>query len=228
MHRIRLTTPHAVVLAAAFAAAGLFGGVAFAGGQQFSDVGPSHPFFDEIERFGGAGISGGYADGTYRPATPVSRAAMAAFMTRGLTSVGSSTETSSVLLSSASTIVNTVVFTVPGADGGAQHLVVDASATWTMDSATKADACSDADTEPCVFGIGIYHNGVLIQETFGRVTTGDDGGTLSVHALIPDVTSGINTNVTLRATRETNLQSGDVRILNRQLIVRSAPFIEGT
>ncbi len=48
----------------------------------FSDVGPSHPFCDEISWLIGAGITSGYDDGTYRPTAQVSRAAMAAFLYR--------------------------------------------------------------------------------------------------------------------------------------------------
>jgi len=48
----------------------------------FSDVGVSHPFFDEIEWMADTNISTGYDDGTYRPSEPVTRQAMSAFMQR--------------------------------------------------------------------------------------------------------------------------------------------------
>jgi hypothetical protein len=48
----------------------------------FRDVGPNHPFFDEVEWVAGAGIAGGYADGTYRPSATVTRQSMAAFLFR--------------------------------------------------------------------------------------------------------------------------------------------------
>jgi hypothetical protein len=48
----------------------------------FSDVPPSHPFYDEIEWMAASGLSGGYADGTFRGAEPVSRQALAAFLYR--------------------------------------------------------------------------------------------------------------------------------------------------
>lgn len=48
----------------------------------FTDVPASHPFFDEISEVAGACVAGGYADGTYRPADPVTRQAMAAFLSR--------------------------------------------------------------------------------------------------------------------------------------------------
>jgi hypothetical protein len=48
----------------------------------FSDVSAAHPFFEEIEWMAEAGVSEGYSDGTFRPGTAVSRAAMAAFLQR--------------------------------------------------------------------------------------------------------------------------------------------------
>jgi hypothetical protein len=50
--------------------------------QPFSDVPPSHPFFDDIAWAASEGIAGGFEDGTYRPSLPVSRQAMAAFLYR--------------------------------------------------------------------------------------------------------------------------------------------------
>jgi hypothetical protein len=52
-------------------------------GPTFVDVGPSHPFYADVEWMAAEGISTGYQPGpTYRPADPVSRAAMSAFMYR--------------------------------------------------------------------------------------------------------------------------------------------------
>jgi streptogramin lyase len=49
----------------------------------FTDVGPSHPFFDEIQWMAAKDVSTGYQPGpTYRPDLPVSRQAMSAFMHR--------------------------------------------------------------------------------------------------------------------------------------------------
>ncbi len=48
----------------------------------FSDVPVGHPFFKEIEWMSATGISHGNVDGTYGPAAPVSRQAMAAFLYR--------------------------------------------------------------------------------------------------------------------------------------------------
>jgi hypothetical protein len=48
----------------------------------FTDVGTSHPFFAEIEWMNDREITTGYPDDTYRPAAPVTRGAMAAFIYR--------------------------------------------------------------------------------------------------------------------------------------------------
>jgi DNA-binding beta-propeller fold protein YncE len=48
----------------------------------FSDVGPGHPFLDDITWMVQQGITSGYEDGTFRPSAPVSRQAMAAFLYR--------------------------------------------------------------------------------------------------------------------------------------------------
>jgi Tol biopolymer transport system component len=49
----------------------------------FADVGPSHPFFREIEFMADRGVTTGFQPGpTYRPSSPVTRQAMSAFMQR--------------------------------------------------------------------------------------------------------------------------------------------------
>ncbi|MBK8463876.1 MAG: S-layer homology domain-containing protein [Nigerium sp.] len=48
----------------------------------FTDVTPSTPFYKEMTWLQSRGITTGYPDGTFRPADPVNRDAMAAFMYR--------------------------------------------------------------------------------------------------------------------------------------------------
>jgi S-layer homology domain len=48
----------------------------------FSDVGTSHPFCKEIKWMKDRRVSTGFSDGTYRPADPVTRQAMSAFLFR--------------------------------------------------------------------------------------------------------------------------------------------------
>lgn len=51
-------------------------------GSVFSDVGPNHPFANEIRWASHHGLVDGYPDGTFRPGAVVSRQAMAAFLHR--------------------------------------------------------------------------------------------------------------------------------------------------
>ena len=52
------------------------------GGHQFSDVPQSHPFHHDIDWMAANGIANGFDDGTYRPAEPLTRQAVAAFIHR--------------------------------------------------------------------------------------------------------------------------------------------------
>jgi hypothetical protein len=48
----------------------------------FTDVGTGHPFFADVEWMAEVEITSGYEDGTFRPAAPVTRQAMSAFLFR--------------------------------------------------------------------------------------------------------------------------------------------------
>jgi hypothetical protein len=48
----------------------------------FPDVPPAHPFCTDVSWASSEGIASGYGDGTFRPADPVSRASMTAFLYR--------------------------------------------------------------------------------------------------------------------------------------------------
>jgi hypothetical protein len=61
---------------------GSFEGPAEVCAPAFSDVSAAHPFFEEICWLDQAGITAGYADGSFGASNPVSRQAMAAFLYR--------------------------------------------------------------------------------------------------------------------------------------------------
>jgi hypothetical protein len=50
--------------------------------QTFSDVGPNHPFYEEVEWLYDFGVLLGYPDGTFRPGAAVTRQSMASFLYR--------------------------------------------------------------------------------------------------------------------------------------------------
>jgi hypothetical protein len=121
-------SPRLRLLVAGFAAlvlsAALGGGLALAGGQVFTDVSSTHPFVDEIEAIGGAGISTGFPDGTYRPGEPVSRGAMAAFMGRGFGRLAFADPEGSVSASGASFVELASATMTAGATGSGGGLVL--------------------------------------------------------------------------------------------------------
>jgi hypothetical protein len=51
-------------------------------GAPFRDVGPAHPFVADIAWMAEQGLTTGYADGTFRPATPITRQSAAALLHR--------------------------------------------------------------------------------------------------------------------------------------------------
>jgi hypothetical protein len=61
---------------------GAYEGPAAACSPTFPDVGATHPFFVEVCWLAQSGITGGYPNGTFQPANPISRQAMAAFLHR--------------------------------------------------------------------------------------------------------------------------------------------------
>lgn len=83
MSRSRFVVRRLLPVAGIALLASLLGNSLAFANHSFSDVSDSHPFHEEISAIRQAGITNGYGDGTYRPAEPVSRAAMAAFMGRG-------------------------------------------------------------------------------------------------------------------------------------------------
>ncbi len=71
-------------MAGAFLVLAALAGTAGASVPSFHDVPTTHPFHEEIGALASGGIALGYPGGTYRPAAPITRQAMAAFLVRGL------------------------------------------------------------------------------------------------------------------------------------------------
>ena len=214
----RLAVAAAVLVLVAFAT-----GVATAGGP-FTDVGNTHPFKDEITEFAQVGITAGYPDGSYRGGSPVTRQAMAAFMVRGLPRLAYATSSQLFTVGVSQITLLTVTYDVPGAPGANQRLVIHGTTSWRANATSKANACDNAASQACEFTVGIYDGGNLLTQTVGRVTTGFDGGTMTVHAVVPNAPTGSTRTLTLRATPGQNLQSASLQLTDRQLIVSNVPF----
>jgi hypothetical protein len=202
----------------------LLSAVAWAGGQTFTDVGETHPFFDEIEQFAEAGISSGFDDGSYRPGQAVSRQAMAAFMTRGLgqariASAGTDLATGNPNVAVSALTMNDV--NVPGEAGSTQYLWITGNLTWSIDG-TKAQACDNV-TIVCAFRVEIVVNGTAQNGGIGRIVADRDGGTITVQALVT-VGTATQQDVVLRITPLANVEAGELQVDDRQLAVMSVPF----
>ena len=93
--------------------------------QRFSDVPPTHPFYEEIEQLGDGCVSGGYPDGTFRPGSALTRQAEAAFIAR---SAGIAQHQKDTGWSGGSNEV-TLTFTTPSIPGCNQYVLVNAHAS---------------------------------------------------------------------------------------------------
>jgi hypothetical protein len=179
-------------------AAGL-GGAAYAS-HQFSDVSNGHPFHEEIAAIADAGITTGFEDGTYRPSQPVSRGAMAAFMSRGfsrvVTATSSETMTSNVVVP-----IVSVEIEPPGTPEGSGYVVVTGTGqvsagtgcpctvryTISTDTSLGADFVHTTVGAPGEIAVG--YEGLAVQEVFSV-----DGGAfttfnLNVQVLDSDATA---------------------------------------
>lgn len=214
-----------ITAAAGLLVAGLMGAVAGAGGT-FPDVGPTHPFVDEIEQFAGAGISAGYNDGTFRPGEPVTRQSMAAFMTRGLGQAAISE--AGFTIQSGAPLSTTVVrdledVVVPGSAsaGGTQYLWISANLTWSIPGTFDA-ACTN-NTLVCAIRMDIFVDGTLENGAIDRITSDRDGGVMSAQSLVA-LPAGSTHDIELRFSPASNVANGAVDISDRQLAVMSVPF----
>jgi hypothetical protein len=112
----RLWRRATAALALAAVAALAFPLASQAGSGSFTDVGPSNIFFANIEEVADAGVAGGYPDGTYKPSAPVTRQAMAAFLSRAGSSAGQVSGASllSNITSTSFANTRTIAVDVPG------------------------------------------------------------------------------------------------------------------
>ena len=117
--------------------------LSWAGGGPFTDVGNSHPFVEEIAEVAGAGVARGFDDGSYRPSQPVTRQAMAAFLSRAGSSVAqvSGASQASPLTSTSFTTVRTAFVSVPGTDTTTQRVHVRGNVSIADSTPTGCNPC---------------------------------------------------------------------------------------
>lgn len=218
--------PKALLAAVALVAA--LAGAAGAGAgatQAFSDVGATHPFRAEIEQFADAGISSGYPDGTFRPGTPVSRQAMAAFLTRGLPSVMVAWDDALGPFGAPDGLRPLVArsATLPWGEGATQHVIVRGTVDWKVDR-TLAQACSTQANGSCGFQLSIRSGGEVRATSNTRITGDWDGGTAVVEAVfaVPD---GGDFAPALYFQASGDVLDDSVLVHQAQLTTETVPFV---
>lgn len=146
----------------------------------FSDVPNSHPFHDQIGDMAASCVSTGYSDGTYRPSDEISRQAMAAFLSRGLTRAYQSTTVGSPFEpfgDNTDVTLATMDITTPDVGGGCSfdvHLTGWAS---LLTNETYADACNSSF---CNLNLELRADGSPLNNTLLRLSGDDGGGNLSL------------------------------------------------
>jgi hypothetical protein len=146
----------------------------------FRDVSPRYVHAPGIEDLVEAGITKGCATGRYCPNDPVTRGAMASFLTRaGAQAYGAASATT---LAAGTGNVNGVPVTLDvtsaGESGGTQHAALHGSVTVTV---TADQANTDCTTTPCEVEAYIYRaRGEVVGPRSFATVGGDAGSSISL------------------------------------------------
>ena len=152
--------------------------------HQFNDVPTTHPFHDAISAVADAGITTGFPDGGFHPSAAVTRQAMAAFLERGLSRIGTNNWSASISLAPDALTPLTGVFLDAGATGEGTGFV-------QLIGTVQIAAITPSQC-PCLVGVYIVDldSGSVIGETALDVHSGvNEGGysqaTATVQAVVP-------------------------------------------
>jgi hypothetical protein len=177
----------------------LAGGTGAWASHQFNDVPTDSQFHNAIAAIRGAGITTGFPDGGYHPNEPVTRAAMAAFMSRGFGRVGFDEDTINLDEddhNTPTTITDTAI--TAGATGSGGGFV--------QVSGTATAGATDADSDcPCLVFLSIFDGTTTLGSVSGVLSQsdlvfGDQASlTLSTTAVFP-IAAGATRTYRLRGT----------------------------
>jgi hypothetical protein len=162
------------------------GGAAWAS-HQFSDVGNSHPFHDEIAAIVDGCVAGGFSDDTYRPNDPVSRQAMAAFLSRGLGQVEVADGETATLPGNlvgeitAPLTLATIDVEIPTVGECSQYVELSGRASVDIPG-LKADLCTAAR---CTVWLELYEGETLLGTAEGVLSGDFDVDVMTVDAVVP-------------------------------------------
>jgi hypothetical protein len=193
--------------------------------HSFDDVPDASPHHADITAIKNAGITAGCNPPTnnlYCPDTAVRRDQMASFMRRGLGRLtGTSTIGTTAIGSGAGNgplvDVQTVQITVPGVSG-TQFVFVTGEAGLFTNSLVSA-ACAG---NPCNLFLYLYDGGTQLARSFHRITSDDEGSTVSVSRALA-VAAGTTKTYTLRAQAQ-NVSTNLGLVADARLIAAAFPF----
>lgn len=205
------------------------GAVAVAGiTQNFTDVPPSHTFFDEIELVAGGCIAQGFTDGTYRPSQGVDRGSMAAFLARAAGRIGSTVEVGGPFPSLGSptpttqspwTTVATGGIELPD-DGCSRTIKLDAQAT-VLSNGSVTETCHD---DPCNVEFAIFVGETRVSTSVSRMTSPSAADAVALTAR--HTTDQPFVSYSLRA-RTFNVKPEQAFAIHRQVLATYFPLDTG-
>ena len=159
--------------------------------HDFTDVPNANPFHGSISAIKDAGITGGKTcvppgtPPTYCPQEGITREAMAAFLHRGLTRMGSDASFVGLSSGAVDTVVASVAFTLDGAPG-------------TQGIRVRFDVQADIDTAVvagCFPNLALRRGGVILDTWTWEVYTDDGGDEKGISATFVE-TQATNTTAT--------------------------------
>lgn len=130
----------------------------------FTDVAPGNQFHPDINKIADAGITTGCGGGNYCPSSSVTRAQMAAFMSRGFGVSGGTNNSTTVSEAVDEVDVLTLDFRTPGITGGTGYIAVTVEGT-VLGTSSEC---------PCTMIGQLGANGVY-QGTFNLVALQSEG-----------------------------------------------------
>jgi len=215
--RLRLALGATALTIVAALVGGTVATVSAGGGQSFTDVPPSHQFYDEIEGIVDAGITTGFSsDNTYRPNQAVTRGSMAAFMSRGFGRANQAGASGQSITSDNSAVsLGTAVIEAGAAGGQGGNVVVQADAQFGV---------AEVDCT-CTFVVEIFADGSVVAS---RTIMTDDVSVVgltsqgvSVSKLIP---IDANTSETYQVRVKATTAGANSTVASANIIATYVPF----
>lgn len=191
----------------------------------FSDVPPTHPFYNDINAVAGAGIANGFPDGSFHPSDPVTRQALAAFSHRAGSRIQGGNDTFEALKPGYSKQVTTATMDAGAVASGAGFVHVSASGRVSLSRQILPlpTGC------PCTVEIGLYDSHSHLASTYVTIvsTQVDSNGEQELPWALDRVVSmrgGSSETFRVVATLITGSSTSESVFAHAALVLEYAPF----